>query len=76
MRFRPRQSRGASFLEAAANVVVGFLLALIIQRLAYLLFGFDTTLAADSAIAAIFTLVSLGRSYAIRRIFERLTRTA
>ncbi len=27
--------------------------------------------AADGAIAAIFTLVSLGRSYALRRIFER-----
>ncbi|RXF66961.1 DUF7220 family protein [Hansschlegelia zhihuaiae] len=69
---RAAQSRGGSLAEALANVVAGYLLALIIQRLAYPLFGIHTTLAADSAIALIFTLVSLGRSYVIRRLFERL----
>lgn len=76
MSVRPTQSRSGSFAEALANIVAGYLLALITQRLAYPLFGIHTTLAADSAIAAIFTLVSLGRSYAIRRLFERLARTA
>lgn len=72
MRLRRHQSRRGSFAEAAANVVVGFLLALITQRLAYPLFGIETTLATDGAIAAMFTLVSLARSYMLRRLFERL----
>jgi hypothetical protein len=69
---RPSQTRRASFAEAVANVVAGYLMALLTQRLAYPLFGIHTTLAAESAIAAIFTLVSLARSYMLRRLFERL----
>jgi hypothetical protein len=53
-------------------VLLGYLLALVTQRLAYPLFGIHTTLATDGAIAAIFTLVSLARSYVLRRLFERL----
>jgi hypothetical protein len=70
------QTRRGSLAEALVNVVAGYLLALITQCLAYPLFGIHTTFAADSAIAAIFTLVSLGRSYLIRRVFERLARAA
>jgi hypothetical protein len=69
---RAAQTRSASLLEASANVGAGFLLALITQRVAYPLFGIETTLATDSAIAALFTLVSLARSYLLRRLFERL----
>ena len=71
MSLRPPQSRRGSLAEALANVVAGYLLAIVTQRIAYPMFGIQTTLAADGAIAAIFTLVSLGRSYALRRIFER-----
>lgn len=72
MSLRPSQSRRGSFAEAVANVVLGYLLALVTQRLAYPLFGIHTTLASDSAIAGIFTVVSLARSYVLRRLFERL----
>lgn len=72
MTLRPAQSRFASLVEAAANVGAGYLLALALQRLAYPLFGIHTTLATDSAIAALFTLVSLARSYVLRRAFEWL----
>jgi hypothetical protein len=73
---RLAQTRRCSFAEALVNVVAGYLLALVTQRLAYPLFGVHTTFAADSAIAAVFTLVSLARSYLIRRVFERLARPA
>jgi hypothetical protein len=46
---------------------------LVIQRVAYPLFGIATTLATDSVIAALFTAASLVRSYLIRRLFEALT---
>jgi hypothetical protein len=62
--------------EAVTNVLLGYLLAIVTQRLAYPLFGIHTTFAADGAIAAIFTLVSLARSYVVRRLFEgRLARS-
>ena len=67
---RPAQSRSDSFLEAATNVALGFLLALATQGIVYPLFGIDTTLATDSTIALIFTAVSLIRSYLVRRAFE------
>lgn len=69
---RSFQSRWQSLLEATANVVVGFLVALVLQALLYPAFGITTTLATDSTIAVVFTLVSLVRSYAVRRFFEAL----
>jgi len=70
--FRRAQSRTASLLEACANVMVGYLVALLAQQLVFPLFGIHTTLAQDSAIAADFTAVSLARSYLLRRVFERI----
>ena len=72
MSFRRAQTRTASLLEAATNVLVGYLVALLAQQLVFPLFGIHTTLAQDSAIAAAFTVVSLLRSYLLRRVFERI----
>jgi hypothetical protein len=71
-RLRPVQSVEHSFVEAFLNVALGYALALLTQRLVYPAFGIETTLAEDSAIAAIFTLVSLARSFLVRRVFERI----
>jgi hypothetical protein len=73
MSLRASQSRSGSLLEAATNVLTGYALALVTQRLVYPLFGITTTLVADSTIAAIFTTVSLARSYLLRRVFERVS---
>ena len=72
MALRPAQSRSASLVEACTNVLVGYLLALLTQRLVFPLFGIATTLPIEAAIAALFTAVSLVRSYLLRRLFERL----
>ena len=72
MSFRRVQSRAASLAEAAGNVLVGYLVALLAQQLVFPIFGIHTSLAQDSAIAAAFTGVSLVRSYVLRRIFERI----
>jgi hypothetical protein len=69
---RRTQSREDSFLEALTNVVLGFVLALVTQAIIYPLFGIATTIATDGTIAVIFTLVSLVRSYLVRRAFETL----
>jgi len=70
--FRRGQSRSASLLEAGANVLVGYLVALAAQQMVFPLFAIHTMLAQDSAIAAAFTAVSLARSYLLRRLFERI----
>lgn len=71
---RPVQSRTGSLVEAGTNVLVGYVLAIGTQRLVYPLFGIATTLATEAAIALLFTLVSLARSYLLRRVFERFDR--
>ena len=69
---RNRQTRAVSLVEAVTNVAVGYALALLAQRILFPLFSIRTTLAEDSAIAAAFTLLSLARSYLLRRLFERI----
>jgi hypothetical protein len=72
VRFRVAQSRAGSLGEAVANIVAGYVLAILVQRIAYPLFGISTTIATDSVIAALFTVTSLVRSYVLRRIFEAI----
>lgn len=64
------QSRTMSLVEAFANVVVGYGIAVVTQILVFPLFGLSTTLAENMAMGAIFTVVSIARSYCLRRVFE------
>lgn len=65
-----KQSRTMSLVEAVANVAVGYGIAVITQLLVFPLFGLSTTLAENLAMGAIFTVVSIARSYCLRRLFE------
>lgn len=69
-----KQSRTMSLVEAVANVVVGYGVAVVTQILIFPVFGLQTTLAQNLEMGAVFTIVSLGRSYALRRLFERWRR--
>jgi hypothetical protein len=69
-----KQSRLMSLVESIANVVVGYGVAVATQILIFPVFGLHTTLAQNLKMGAVFTIVSLGRSYALRRLFERLRR--
>ena len=66
------QSRRMSLIEAGANVVVGYGLALATQIVAFPWFGLHPSLGENLAIGAIFVGVSLLRSYALRRLFEAI----
>ena len=66
------QSRCMSLVEAVANVVVGYLLAVATQVAVVPLFGVHISMAVDFAIGGIFALISLLRGFMLRRIFERL----
>ncbi|KAB2678373.1 MULTISPECIES: hypothetical protein [Hyphomicrobiales] len=67
-----KQSRTMSLVEAFANVAVGYGIAVITQIVVFPLFGLTTTLAENMAMGAIFTVVSIARSYCLRRAFESL----
>lgn len=71
---RSGQSRTMSLVEALANVAVGFTIAVLTQRAVFPLFSIVTTVSTDLAIGAMFTVVSIVRSYVMRRLFERLLR--
>jgi uncharacterized membrane protein len=66
------QSRVMSLVEAVANVVVGYGVAVLTQTLIFPVFGLHTTLVQNLTMGAVFTLVSIARSFALRRLFERI----
>lgn len=66
------QSRLMSLVEAIANVIVGYGVAVITQILIFPMFGLHTTLAQNLKMGAIFTIVSIARSFALRRVFEAI----
>lgn len=67
-----KQSRTMSMVEAIANVAIGFWVAVTAQALVFPLFGFYAAPAQHLAIGAIFTSLSLIRSFALRRLFEAI----
>ena len=67
-----RQSRLMSLVEAVANVVVGLLVAVATQIIAFPLLGLHASLGQNVRLAFIFTIVSIGRSFFLRRLFEAL----
>lgn len=71
------QSRVASLAESVMNVLIGYGVALASQLVIFPMFGIHLPLSDNLAIGAWFTIISLVRSYAIRRWFNaRLHRAA
>ena len=67
-----RQSRRMSLVESLANVIMGYGIAIATQILVFPWFGLQASLSDNLAIGAIFTVVSIIRSYTQRRLFEAL----
>ena len=66
------QSRTMSLVEAVTNVLIGYGVAVATQMLVFPLFGFEASLQDNLAIGLVFTVVSLIRSYLLRRVIEAL----
>lgn len=64
------QSRTMSMVEAATNVVVGYVLAIARQIMVFPWFGIKAALGEHLAIGLVFVVVSLARGYLLRRVFE------
>lgn len=66
------QSRKHSAFEAVANVVIGYVVAIVAQMAIFPLFGIYIPASEHLAIGLLFTVVSLARSYVLRRLFNRI----
>ncbi len=68
------QSRAQSMIESAANVVIGYMVALGSQLVVFPMFGVHLPLQDNLLIGLWFTAISLVRSYFVRRWFNRMFR--
>ena len=65
------QSRWLSFIEALVNAALGYGVALLSQLILFPLFDIAIPLRSNIALGAWFTLISIARSYVVRRWFSR-----
>ncbi|WP_425467915.1 DUF7220 family protein, partial [Paracoccus marinus] len=65
-----KQSRLMSLVESVTNVIIGYGVAVVTQILIFPIFGLHTTLEQNLQMGAVFTVVSIARSFALRRLFE------
>ncbi len=61
-----------SLAESIAYGAVGYGVAVTTQILIFPVFGLQTTLAQNLKMGAVFTVVSIARSFALRRLFEAI----
>ena len=64
------QTRLGSLIEACANVLIGFGINFAANMSILPLFGWHVTVTQNLALGAIYTGISIARSYAVRRWFN------
>lgn len=65
------QTRAHSAFEAVANVAVGYVISVAATAIILPAFGYRVSTSDALGISAAFTVISLARSYALRRLFNR-----
>jgi uncharacterized membrane-anchored protein len=65
------QSRLHSTVEALTGTAVGFIVSVILGMIVYPLYGHAFSLGDNIQITMIFTVASVLRGYAVRRVFNR-----
>ena len=65
------QSKLESLYEAVINTFIGFVIAFISQLIIFPIVGIDVTLGRNFILTVLFTLVSIIRTYIIRRYFNK-----
>ncbi len=66
------QSRKWSAIETIASTAIGLGVSIAASLVVYPLHGHSFTLAQNTSIAVIFTVISIIRGYFVRRMFNRL----
>jgi hypothetical protein len=65
-----RQTRMGSFIESLINIAIGYVINFTANMLILPLIGFHITVTQNLFIGLLYTLVSVARSYVVRRWFE------
>ena len=65
------QTKLQSAIESAVNILIGYLVALASQLIVFPQFGINIPLADNLLIGFWFTVISLIRSYLVRRYFNK-----
>jgi hypothetical protein len=68
------QSRKYSAIESLTNITVGYSINFTANMLLFPLFGWHISVAQNVGLGVIYTGISLVRSYALRRFFNRVGR--
>lgn len=67
-----KQSRRMSLIESFVNIFVGFGINMTAQIYLFAWFGIHISLATSVYIGVFFTVISIARSYVLRRAFEAI----
>ena len=65
-----KQTKLESLLESVVNILIGYFVALVSQIIVFPMVGIDVPISTNLIIGFWFTLISLARSYVIRRWFN------
>lgn len=66
------QKKSHSLAESIFNVVIGFAVSYVANLVVLPWFGFKVSHSAALGIGLIFTVISIVRSYVLRRVFNRI----
>ena len=66
------QSKKHSLIESITNILIGYCVAVVSQIVVFPLVGVAASLSQNIEIGLYFTVISLVRSYVIRRCFNRI----
>ena len=67
------QKKKHSLIEAITNTAVGLAINVILQMIVFPLFDIHISIWDNLGIASIFTVISVARTYLVRRIFTKRT---
>ncbi len=65
------QTRRQSLVESLTNIAIGYTTNVVANMVIFPIFGIDTTISDNLLIGLCFTVVSLTRTYIIRRYFNK-----
>lgn len=65
------QSKKDSLKESITNVIIGYVVALVSQIIVFPIVGVDASIDQNLMIGIYFTIISLLRSYLVRRYFNK-----
>lgn len=67
------QKKSHSLIESLINVLIGYFIALAAQLIIFPRYGIHISMSDNLSIGALFTIISIARSYALRRLFNLFT---